>query len=393
MNVTTIFLLAGIALGLLLIFALLIRGDDNPRANRLLSLSLVCSMSYLCGMVMIHGDFSVGNMLPPVMISLYLLASPLMYGYVRLLIDKQRSLNSRDLLHLLPWAVVTLLLLTLLPLTSGALQMARGGWPPHPVALISPIIYIVPAIYMYISLRLLRLHQQNMNEIFSYQERHNLYWLRMLVTVYLALSLAGLCIALIRWVPGIELWPRSLYSTSMIIALYYLTAFIAISQPAVPRTEHEIGPEPVGSPLLSSGEGAVEPQPAFVKPRYETSALDEQMMEQIWQKLKQFMEERQPYLDNKLRIADLAQQLEIPTHYLSQTINQVAGKSFFELINQYRVETAKKLLETEGKPTSSAAFDAGFNSTSAFYRQFKKDTGMTPRQYRDDLRASEAASN
>lgn len=392
MNVTTIFLLAGIALGLLLIFALLIRADDNHRANRLLALSLACSMSYLFGMVMIHGDFSVGPMLPPVMISLYPLAPPLMYGYIRLLVDAQRGLKRRDLLHLLPWVVVALLLLTLPPLTSEVLERGRGGWPPHPVALIAPIIYMVPVVYMYSSLRLLRLHQRDMNEIFSYQERHSLYWLRVLVMVYFVLSLVGLCIAVIRWVPGIELWPRSLYSTSMIIAVYYLTAFIAISQPALPRMEHEIGPEAVRGHTHSVGK-ATAAQPGSGKARYETSALDEGMMEQIWQELEQFMKEQQPYLDSKLRIADLARQLDIPTHYLSQTINQVAGKSFFELINQYRVEMAKRLLETEGKSTSSAAFDSGFNSTSAFYRQFKKDTGMTPRQYRDALRASEAASN
>jgi AraC-like DNA-binding protein len=391
MNVTTIFLLAGIALGLLLIFALLIRADDNRRPNRLLALSLACSMSYLCGMVMIHGEFSVGSMLPRVMISLYLVASPLMYGYVRLLLDSQRNLQRQDLLHLLPWGVVTVLLLTLPPLTSEALETARGGWPPNPVALIAPIIYIVPAAYMYSSLRLLRLHQRDMYEIFSYQERHSLYWLRVLVTVYLVLSLAGLCIAVIRWLPGIELWPRSLYSTSMIIALYYLTAFIAISQPALPRMELEIGPGAVRGSSQSPG-SAPAAQPGSVRGRYETSALDEGMMGQIWQQLEQCMEERQPYLDSKLRIADLARQLDIPTHYLSQTINQVAGKSFFELINHYRVETAKRLFEIEGKSTSSAAFDAGFNSTSAFYRQFKKDTGMTPRQYRDRLRASKASS-
>ncbi len=391
MNVTTIFLLAGIALGLLLILGLLIRADDNRRANCLLALSLACSMSYLCGMVMIHGEFSVGSMLPRVMVSLYLLASPLMYGYVRLLVNSQSGLRRLDLLHLLPWAVVTVLLLTLPPLTSEALETARGGWPPNPVALIAPIIYIVPAVYMYVSLRLLHLHQRNMNEIFSFQERHSLYWLRVLVTVYLILSLAGLSIAVIRWMPGIELWPRSLYSTSMIIALYYLTAFIAISQPALPRLELEIGPGVVRSPAEPSAKSPAA-GPDASKARYETSALDEGMMEQIWQQLEQCMEERQPYLDSKLRIADLARQLDIPTHYLSQTINQVAGKSFFELINQYRVETAKKLLATEGKSTSSAAFDAGFNSTSAFYRQFKKDTGLTPRQYRDGPRASDTAS-
>ena len=71
----------------------------------------------------------------------------------------------------------------------------------------------------------------------------------------------------------------------------------------------------------------------------------------------------------------------MPVHHLSQTINRCSGQSFFDFINRYRVELAQKLLEQRGKSITSVAFDAGFNSESAFYRHFKKVAGKTPKQY------------
>ena len=382
MNSASIYMLSGIMLGSLIILALLARTDANPRANRLLAGSLACSMCYLCGMVMVHSEIALHSIAPRLLVSLYLLGVPLMYGYVRLLVDAQRPFVGRDLLHLLPWAGMVLILFTQsLALTSETIEAARGGWPPHPVSLIAPLLYLVPAAYMYASLSVIRQHQRGMEQIFSYHERHTLFWLKVLVSVYLTLSVAGLCIALLRWVPGVDLWPRSLYSSSMIIAIYYLISFIAISQPPVPRVDDAM--EQTADEEKPPPPARVEQQKAAapVKARYETSALNEEIMQAIWAELEQLMRDKQPYLNSQLRIAELAAQLDIPTHYLSQTINQVAGKSFFELINHYRVEKAKTLLASGASSASSVAFEAGFNSQSVFYRQFKKDAGITPRQY------------
>ena len=65
-------------------------------------------------------------------------------------------------------------------------------------------------------------------------------------------------------------------------------------------------------------------------------------------------------------------------------MNQL-NKSFYDCINQYRVEEAKLLLIDPSKSAhkiASIAFDAGFNSISTFNDVFKKITGQTPSQYR-----------
>jgi len=59
--------------------------------------------------------------------------------------------------------------------------------------------------------------------------------------------------------------------------------------------------------------------------------------------------------------------------------------SFFDYVNQYRIEHARALLiELDGKSNAilSIAFAVGFNSNSAFYAAFRKCVGQTPAQYR-----------
>jgi len=62
-------------------------------------------------------------------------------------------------------------------------------------------------------------------------------------------------------------------------------------------------------------------------------------------------------------------------------------KSFYDVINSYRVEEAKRLLLDEKNRNYtilSVGFEAGFNSKTTFNPVFKKFTGVTPTEYRDN---------
>jgi len=96
------------------------------------------------------------------------------------------------------------------------------------------------------------------------------------------------------------------------------------------------------------------------------------------------MTNEKPYLDSELSLIKLAGLLYIPSHHLSQIINEQLGKNFFEFINEYRVEEVKLLMakNKDRKYTLlSIAYDSGFNSKSTFNSIFKKYTGITPKQY------------
>jgi len=73
--------------------------------------------------------------------------------------------------------------------------------------------------------------------------------------------------------------------------------------------------------------------------------------------------------------------LGVSANYVSQTLNQTMQTSFFEYVNNARVEAAKeKLLNNDGT-VLEIAMAVGFNARSSFYKAFKASTGMTPGEY------------
>ncbi len=117
--------------------------------------------------------------------------------------------------------------------------------------------------------------------------------------------------------------------------------------------------------------------------KYEKSSLTEDLAKEIVSKLESVLESEKPYLNNELTLSMLADQLSISPHFLSQVINERLHTSFYNLINQHRVNEAKKILTKENgaKTILEVAFASGFNNKVSFNTYFKKHTGMTPRDF------------
>lgn len=121
---------------------------------------------------------------------------------------------------------------------------------------------------------------------------------------------------------------------------------------------------------------------AQAKTKYQKSALDTEQIERIKQKLEAAMNQEQLFLDSGLSLPALANHLQVPANYLSQTLNQALGETFFDYINRRRVEFAMAAVG-EGKDSIlDIAMSAGFNARSSFYKAFKRVTGQTPSEYR-----------
>lgn len=107
--------------------------------------------------------------------------------------------------------------------------------------------------------------------------------------------------------------------------------------------------------------------------------------------LEKNIEENKPFLNPKLTLSELAAQINTQPHVLSKTINEHYGKNFFELINGYRIDEFKKLVEQEKfshYTLLALAYEVGFNSKTAFNRSFKKITKQTPKEYFEEVKGA-----
>ena len=137
-------------------------------------------------------------------------------------------------------------------------------------------------------------------------------------------------------------------------------------------------PFPVAVPAKNAGpaEFMSNSQPAEAPAAHETP---------LAQELLRLMEERKLYLNPKLTLSDLAQEMHINRTYLTTVLNRDIGKTFYDFVNEYRIAEACAIIDAlppqERPKLSDVASRSGFNSLSTFKRSFLKVKGMLPSQY------------
>jgi AraC-like DNA-binding protein len=119
--------------------------------------------------------------------------------------------------------------------------------------------------------------------------------------------------------------------------------------------------------------------------KYARSSLSEEDKIEILRKLKDSMENEKYFKNNLASQSHLSRKLLIPSHHISQVINEKLNQSFFEFIATYRIREAEKILldpEMNHLTVEEIAEEVGYISKSAFNKTFKKITGKTPSEYR-----------
>jgi AraC-like DNA-binding protein len=119
--------------------------------------------------------------------------------------------------------------------------------------------------------------------------------------------------------------------------------------------------------------------------KYADKKLNNEDATLIAAKLKRVMTEKELFKNPDLKINELAREINVPGHQLSQVLNNHLGKNFTLFVNEYRVAEACNILVKDTHLTIDAiGAEVGFNSSSTFFAAFKKIKGLTPSVYQQE---------
>ena len=86
------------------------------------------------------------------------------------------------------------------------------------------------------------------------------------------------------------------------------------------------------------------------------------------------------YKDGEL--SDLCDELDTDLYTISRIIKRRTGRNYTDLLQEKRLKYAAYLLSTTELPVTDISADVGYNNFSYFYKIFKKEYGITPKEYR-----------
>jgi AraC-like DNA-binding protein len=248
--------------------------------------------------------------------------------------------------------------------------------------------------------RLLRKHQTRIRELVANTDDMDLLWFRnfllFMLVIAAAFVLQVVCVELLE-TTGIRRAHLEDLVRILISALVLHLGYKALKQPEIfsPALAGDKSPRPVHE--SDNAHTGYQNSPAQAKTaekqsKYQHSSMPADLSETLANDVVLYVEREKPYLDNNLSLPELAKQVGLSTHHLSQLINESLGHSFFDFINQYRVEWVKTRLQTSyssGESILNIAMESGFNSKSSFYAAFKKRTNMTPSQWLKTIKGVE----
>lgn len=119
------------------------------------------------------------------------------------------------------------------------------------------------------------------------------------------------------------------------------------------------------------------------KRKYSRVTTSDNEQKELFKRLKTLMEEEKLFLNQELKLSDLATRLDVSTVKLSQLFNMYAETNYYDFVNSYRLEEFKQRLYS-GQYTNytlmALAESCGFKRSS-FFSTFKKVEGTTPMEY------------
>lgn len=87
-----------------------------------------------------------------------------------------------------------------------------------------------------------------------------------------------------------------------------------------------------------------------------------------------------------ITLDEIADKVSMTVPAFCRYFKKTTGKTFTQLVNEYRVVHATKLLNESRKSIADICFECGFNNFSHFYKQFNEITGKSASNYRKEIK-------
>jgi AraC-like DNA-binding protein len=303
-----------------------------------------------------------------------LLHGPFLYLYVLFSMKSDQRFHWKNYLHFGPAALFYVYMIPFLFFYSAErkLMVNRGEVDDYAAFItFSMFAFIASGIgYAIASYRLLGWYEDLRNQNFAYNESIDLNWLKYFIWGIGMIFLVTTIVIVLEYGLGVDFG----FNTDLVLYVPLVGFILFLGYSGIRHRN-------VFADGTSQVQQIVEPKPSG---EYVRSGLKTELARQYHGKLIALMNTKKPYLEPKLSLGNLADELGITANHLSQIINQYEDKNFFDFVNTYRVEEFKQRVADPVNSNYSIlaiALDSGFNSKSSFNQVFKKITGKTPSQY------------
>jgi AraC-like DNA-binding protein len=373
----------GILQGIFLAALLFFHPKSDRSVNRYLAFYILCYCIPMSTPIVQHlFSWQLLTFIDPIL----LLLGPCLYLYVRSF--KEKITLRKALPHFIIFFLILVFDVYLYvkftdqyPLTSQI--------PPEVPQFIESKIRVVIRIsqmtfYFFLAGKVLTSYQRSIRHLFSETSRISLSWVRWLINGYIILLLIMIALYFMILRNPENFGIIILINTAIVTPYMYAIAFRGLTQPTLWQVRHERTPDSVEAAIkeVESIEELIQDD----EPTNQKTSLAQEKISEITSRVTHLMEDSKIYLQSELTLQDLAEKLNTPSYQVTQAINAGLGKNFYDLVNGYRVEEAKRLLSDPGSRNSkilTVGMDAGFNSKTTFNTVFKKFTGLTPSEFKE----------
>ena len=378
-NIHDVILFMTVAECILLVVFQAILPVKNQLANRLLSIFLMSiAISSACILVLWNDDvklFTVFDeaLLPYFLVIAQLLKGPMLLFYVIALTEDAFQFGRRHLPHLIPIALALVWLLVF-QIDSSDLRFRTPGQTETERQIANAVwhfIKVMPFFYALAAANRVRLYRISLHNQYSNFSPTEPTWLNMLSLGFL-------------------------FTWSFSILVHLIANTVALGAPEVSDlfgiTENYIIFILINALFINS---VVHTHKLLTtKPEAAKDKTDEKLTDSAIEKVQLGMEVQKLFLKQNLNIEEFSKRINLPVKEVSAVINKHYGTNFFEFMNSYRVEEAKRLLgdsQHADMTVMDVLLHAGFNSKSAFHRFFNRLVGMSPTEFRKQQLQDKAA--